>query len=61
MTDASPIKTLPFNEKGRYCEYQTAKWLSELDGVNLNLWFGVNYLDAVGEIDQLGMMATRLS
>jgi hypothetical protein len=44
---------LPSNEKGRYGEYRTAKWLSELDGENLNLWFGVNYLDAVGDIDQL--------
>ena len=44
---------LPSNEKGRYGEYRTAKWLSELDGANLHLWFGVNYLDAVGDIDQL--------
>jgi len=44
---------LPSNEKGRYGEYRTAKWLSEIEGENLNLWFGVNYLDAVGDIDQL--------
>ena len=44
---------LPANEKGRYGEYRTAKWLSELDGADLHLWFGVNYLDAVGDIDQL--------
>lgn len=44
---------LPSNEKGRYGEYRTAKWLSELGGESLHLWFGVNYLDAVGDIDQL--------
>lgn len=44
---------LPSNEPGRYGEYRAAKWLSELGGDNLHLWFGVNYLDAVGDIDQL--------
>lgn len=44
---------LPRNEPGRYGEYQTAQWLSKLDASQMHLWFGVNHLEAVGDIDQL--------
>lgn len=43
----------PKNEQRRYGEYATAKWLSNLIGKDMHLWFGVNYLDAVGDIDIL--------
>jgi thymidine kinase len=43
----------PKNEQKRYGEYATAKWLSNLTGRDMHLWFGVNYLDAVGDIDIL--------
>ena len=44
---------LPRNEPGRYGEYKTAQWLSTLDAPEMHLWFGLNHLEAVGDIDQL--------
>ena len=42
---------LPENIPGRYGEWVTADWLSQLPNKDLHLWFGVNYLEAVGDID----------
>ena len=42
---------LPENIPGRYGEWVTADWLSQLPSKDLHLWFGVNYLEAVGDID----------
>ena len=44
---------LPENIPGRYGEWVTADWLSQVSGNDLHLWFGVNYLEAVGDIDIL--------
>jgi hypothetical protein len=44
---------VPEKLPGRVGEYLTAKWLSELDDQDLHLWFGINYLQNVGDIDIL--------
>ena len=41
----------PQDHPGRHGEFLVAKWLCELSEHGLHLWFNVNYLRGVGEID----------
>lgn len=44
---------LPENVQGFYGEYRLGQFLNAVDDDELELWFGVNYLANVGEIDVL--------
>jgi len=50
---ASVHTPLPKNEPGRFGEFKFAKWISGAASEDTNLWFNVNHLYAVGEIDDL--------
>ncbi len=43
----------PEDRPGRHGEFVVAKWLSEVSNSGLHLWFNVNYLRGVGELDAI--------
>ena len=43
----------PKNEPGRFGEFKFAGWISGAASEDTNLWFNINHLYAVGEIDAL--------
>jgi len=44
---------IPKNEPGRFGEFKFARWISSAASEDTNLWFNVNHLYGVGEIDVL--------
>jgi len=50
---ASVNTAIPKNEPGRFGEFKFATWISEAASDDTNLWFNVNHLYGVGEIDAL--------
>jgi hypothetical protein len=44
---------VPEKAPNRYGEYRTGKWLTEIDDDDMHLWFALNYLKGVGDIDIL--------
>jgi len=44
---------LPTNERGRFGEFKFATWISGVADKETSLWFNVNHLYGVGEIDAL--------
>jgi hypothetical protein len=44
---------VPEKAPNRYGEYRTGKWLTEIDDDEMHLWFALNYLRGVGDIDIL--------